>query len=372
MKKPVKVGVIGCGAISGNYLHFSRQLKNIEVTACADLDMERAKAKAKEFAVPRACSVKELLADDEIEIVVNLTIPAAHYSVAMAALKAGKSVYNEKPLAATRAQGKKLIDLARRKKLLVGAAPDTFMGDGIQTCRKLIDDGAIGRPIGVSAFFLTSGRENWHLDPEFFFKKGGGPVFDMGPYYLTVLVNLLGPVKSVGAFTKITFPTRTIGSKPKRGQVITVDTPTHVAAIVNFAGGTVGTMHMSFDVHGGDIPFIEIYGSEGTLSVPDPNGYGGPIRLLRRTRKKAEWREIKLMRGLPVQGRSVGVADMASALRGGPPHRANGELAFHVLDVMESFLDSGRQKKFIGLASTCERPAPVPLRRAAAKKAKPK
>jgi predicted dehydrogenase len=247
------------------------------------------------------------------------------------------------------------------------------MGDGAQTCRRLVDDGAIGKPIGFCAFFLTCGRENWHLDPEFFFKKGGGPIFDMGPYYLTILVNLLGPVKTVAAFTKITYPKRVIGSKPRRGQVITVDTPTHVAATISFANGAAGTMLMSFDVHGGDIPFMEVYGTEGTLSVPDPNGFGGPIRVLRRKgKRKTEWREMKLMRGLAVQGRSVGLADMAAALRGGPPHRASGKLAYHVLDVMDAFLDSGRQKKLIRITSTCERPAPIPLTRPRTKKAKAK
>jgi len=368
MRKKVKVGIIGCGNISWNYLHFASQLENIEVVACADLLMERAEARAKEFGVPRACTVRQLLADDEIEIVVNLTIPAAHYTGAMAALKAGKCVYNEKPLAVTRAQGKKLIDFARRKGLLVGCAPDTFMGDGIQTCRKLIDSGRIGEPVAATAFIMCHGHERWHLSPEFYYAKGGGPMFDMGPYYLTALVNLVGPVRSVAASAKITFPERIITSKPKLGKIIEVETPTHIAGIMNFANGAIGTIVTSYDVWGGEVPFIEIYGTKATLSVPDPNGFGGPVRILKAGKK--EFVQVSLFHGCEVQGRAIGVSDMAEALLKGSKHRASGELAYHVLDVMQAFLESSRMRKTVRIRSTCERPAPVPLKRALPKQTK--
>ena len=207
-----KIGIIGCGAISGAYLKTFARLENVEVAACADLDVERAKAKAAEFNVPRACTVRKLLSDPEIGVVLNLTVPKAHAKVAMAALKAGKSVYNEKPLAITRAHGKKLLDLAAAKGLRVGGAPDTFLGGGHQTCRKIIDDGLIGEPVAATAFMMCHGHESWHPSPEFYYEVGGGPMFDMGPYYLTALINLMGPIRRVTASTRITLPTRSITS----------------------------------------------------------------------------------------------------------------------------------------------------------------
>ena len=214
---PTKIGVIGCGNISGAYLSAGKKFEILQIAACADLDMERARAKAEEFGVPVACTVQELLADPSIEIVVNLTIPKAHAEVAMAVIAAGKSVYNEKPLAITREDGRRMLDAAQAKGVRVGCAPDTFLGGGIQTCRKLIDDGAIGTPIAATAFMMCHGHESWHPDPEFYYKLGGGPMFDMGPYYLTALVNLIGAVRRVTGSTRVTFPERTITSQPKSG-----------------------------------------------------------------------------------------------------------------------------------------------------------
>jgi predicted dehydrogenase len=359
MKEKTRIGIIGCGAISAAYLKIARTFPMLEVRACADLLPERAKARAEEFGVPRACGVEELLADPEIQIVVNLTIPRAHAEVGLAALEAGKSVYNEKPLAVRCEEGRKLVDLASKKGLRLGAAPDTFLGGGLQTCRKLIDEGWIGTPVGAAAFMLCHGHENWHPDPAFYYQKGGGPMFDMGPYYLTALVMLMGPVKRVTGAARITFPERTITSQPKYGQKVQVEVPTHVAGIMEFHSGAIGTITTSFDVWAGQVPRIEIYGTEGSLSAPDPNGFGGPVRV--RRAGGADWSEIPLTHGYAENSRSIGVADMACALRSGRPHRASPELAYHVLDLMHAFHDASAQGKHVELESTCQRPAPLPL-----------
>ncbi|HEY3415467.1 MAG TPA: Gfo/Idh/MocA family oxidoreductase [Armatimonadota bacterium] len=355
----VKVGIIGCGNISNAYLTAGKQFNILEFAACADLLPERAAQKAAEFGVPLACDVEELLAQPDIQIVVNLTIPKAHASVALAAIAAGKHVYNEKPLAITREEGQQMLAAAKANGVRVGCAPDTFMGAGIQTCRKLIDDGAIGTPVAATAFMTCHGHESWHPDPEFYYKVGGGPMFDMGPYYLTALINLLGPVRRVTGSARITYPERTITSQPKNGTVITVDTPTHIAGVLDFANGAVGTIITSFDVWNANLPRIEIYGSEGTLSVPDPNGFGGPVRLWRQGADS--WEEIALTHGYDQQGRSIGAADMAHALQSGRQHRASGELSYHVLDIMHAFHDASREGRHIELASTCDQPKALPV-----------
>ncbi len=356
--KQAKVGVVGCGNISAIYLKNSRWLDILDIVAVADLIPERAQARAAEFNIPRACTVQELLADPEIEIVINLTIPNAHAEVALAALEAGKSVYNEKPLAITRTDGRRMLELAASRGLRVGCAPDTFLGAGLQTCRKLIEDGAIGEPVAVSAYMLCHGHESWHPDPEFYYKVGGGPMFDMGPYYLTALVSLIGPIRRVTGSARITFPERTITSQPKNGAKIKVDVPTHVAGVMDFENGAVGTLVTSFDVWGHHMPNIEIYGTEGSLGVPDPNGFGGPV-LLRRAGEK-EWSEAALTHIYAENSRGLGVADMAYGLRTGRPHRASGQLAYHVLDVMHAFHDASREGRHIDIASGY-RPVPLPV-----------
>ena len=353
-----KVGVVGCGNISSAYLSIAKRWEIIEIAAVADLVTERAQAQAEEYEIPKVCSVEEMLADPEIEIILNLTIPIAHAEVALAALEAGKHIYNEKPLAISREDGQRIVALAAEKGLRVGGAPDTFMGAGIQTCRKLIDDGWIGEPIGAAAFMLCHGHESWHPDPEFYYKAGGGPMFDMGPYYLTALVSLIGPVKRVSGSTRITFPERTITSEGKYGQQIEVDVPTHIAGIMDFANGAIGTITTSFDVWAAELPRIEIYGTAGSLSVPDPNGFGGPVRV---QRASGSWTEMPLTHGNDENSRSIGVADMAYGVRSGRPHRANGELTFHVLDLMHAFHEASDSGTRVELGSTCERPAPLPL-----------
>jgi predicted dehydrogenase len=358
-QKKAKIGVIGCGNISGIYLQAGRKFDILEVVACADLIPARAEAKAKEYGIPKAYSPEALLADPEIEIVVNLTIPTVHAEVSLAAIEAGKSAYSEKPLAVNRQDGARLIETARRKGVRIGCAPDTFLGGGLQTCRQLIDEGAIGQPVAATAFMMSPGHERWHPEPDFFYQPGGGPMFDMGPYYLTALASMLGPVRRVTGSARITSPERTITSQPRYGQKITVRVPTHVAGILDFASGVVGTIITSFDVWAAQLPRIEIYGTEGTLSVPDPNTFGGPVSIWRAGVK--EWSDVPLTHGYIENSRGLGVADMAQALRSGRPHRANGDLAYHVLDIMEAFHDASREGRHIDLASSCDRPAPLPV-----------
>lgn len=355
----IKVGVIGCGNISSIYLQNCKQYDHLEVVACADLDVARAEAKAKEFGVPTAYSVEQLLADPAIDIVINLTIPAAHAEICVKALEAGKHVYVEKPLAVTREEGQQVLELAQEKGLLVGSAPETFMGGGIQTCRKLIDEGQIGKPVAATAFMMSRGHEHWHPDPEFYYKVGGGPMFDMGPYYLTALVNLLGPIRSISGSASISFPERTVTSEPKKGTKMKVEIPTHVTGVLDFVNGAVATVVMSFDIFGGSsLPPIEIYGSEGTLKVPDPNTFGGPVLLSRKG--EDSWSEVELTHGNTGNSRGIGVADMAHAIQQQRPHRANGDLAYHVLEAMHGFHDAARSGQRYVMKSNCELPAALP------------
>jgi predicted dehydrogenase len=355
----VRIGVIGCGAISGAYLGMAKHFPVVEVAACADLDMERARAKAREFGVPKVCSVDELLKDPSIELVLNLTVPKAHVPVSLAALEAGKHTYAEKPLGIDRPEGRKVIELAKSRGLRVGCAPDTFMGAGIQTARKLIDDGAIGRPVAFTAFMMGRGHESWHPSPEFYYEVGGGPMFDMGPYYLTALLQMLGPVKRLTGAATIAIPERTITSKPKLGHKITVQTPDHICGTMEFEKGCAGVMVQSFAVHHAQYDQkqpITIYGTDGTIKVPDPNTFDGPVSLA--TGADKEFRVVAPMFRTGY-GRSIGLADMAYAIRSGRPFRANGDQAFLVLDLMAGFLDSARSGQAHRPTIGYDRPAPM-------------
>lgn len=353
----VKVGIVGCGNISPIYFkNCINTFEILEVKACADLLFERAEGKAQEYGV-KAFTVEEMMNDDEIEIIINLTIPNAHYSVCNASLDAGKSVHTEKPLSILFEEGKALVKKAKEKNLLVGGAPDTFLGAGIQTCRKLIDDGWIGDPVGATAFMLSPGHESWHPSPEFYYKKGGGPMFDMGPYYLTALVNLLGPVENVAGSVSMTRKQRIITSKPLKGTVMDVDVPTHVTGLLNFKNGAIGTIVTSFDVYGGNVPRIEIYGTQGSLSVPDPNGFGGPVKVKIRGN---DWTDIPLTHIYHENSRGIGVADMAYALRNNRKNRCSGELACHVLEIMHGIHIASDNKANYALETSCERPEPLP------------
>ncbi len=359
MSKDVyKVGLIGCGTISDAYIRGLRVFPWLEVTALSDIDLGRAEAKAEKYDIARGYSVEELLADDEVDIAVNLTVPTVHAEVSLNALEAGKHVYSEKPLAITREDGKRLLNAADANNLRLGCAPDTFMGGGIQTCRKLIDEGAIGEPLSASAFMLGHGVELWHPSPFFFFKYGGHPLFDMGPYYLTALINLLGPIGSVVGLTTTGIPERTVTSEPHKGTVITVDAPVHATAILELASGKPVTMIVSGEVVASELPRIEIYGTEGTLSVPDPNTFDGPVRVKKKGDKL--WQDVPLTHSYSGYDRGLGVADMAYALRSSRPHRASGELAYHVLDTLQAIQDASDARRFVDVESTCERPAPLP------------
>jgi predicted dehydrogenase len=357
--KKVNVGVVGCGNISGIYLEMGQTFEILNMAAVADLLPERAKAQAEKYHIPRVLSVAEMMADPSIEIILNLTIPNAHAGVAYQALEAGKSIYNEKPLAITREDGQKMLALAKSKGLLVGGAPDTFLGGGLQTCRKLIDDGWIGTPVAATAFMLCHGHESWHPAPEFYYKAGGGPMFDMGPYYLTALVSLMGPVQRVTGSVRATFPTRLITSQPLNGTVITVDVPTHVAGVLDFSNGAIATLVTSFDVWAHNMPCIEIYGTTGSMSVPDPNTFSGPVKVRRPGMEN--WVEMPLTHGYAKNTRSIGVADMAYALRSGRHHRANGDMCYHILDIMHAVHDASKEGKHIELQSSCSQPAALPM-----------
>jgi predicted dehydrogenase len=355
---PLRVGLVGCGNISSIYLENCRQFPNLAVLACADLELDRARSQAAAFAVPRVCTVDELLADPEIEAVLNLTVPLSHAEISLAALEAGKHVYSEKPLATNRADGRRILESAEERGLLVGCAPDTFLGGGTQTCRGLIDGGAIGQTVACSAFWMSPGHESWHPNPTFYYQRGGGPMLDMGPYYLTALVSLLGPVRRVTGIARAPFSERIITSQPQYGKRIPVEVPTHVAGVMELDTGAVGSIITSFDVWPYTLPPLEIYGSEGTMLAPDPNAFKGPVKV--RRRGEEAWADQPLTHGYTENVRGLGLADLAIAVRMGRPPRASGRLAYHVLDVMQSFLDASSEGRQIEIESTCERPAPLP------------
>lgn len=345
----------------------ARNFPVMQIVACSDLDMSKAQAAAQKHQIPRACTVDELLADQSIQIVLNLTVPKAHVPVSLQALEAGKHVYVEKPLGVNREQAQQLMRAADARKLRVGCAPDTFMGSGLQTARKVIDEGRIGRPVGFTAFFMCPGHESWHPNPEFYYEVGGGPMLDMGPYYVTALLNLLGPVKRVCGMATIAIPQRTIthrdrltgGPGPKFGKQIVVQTPDHICGLMEFENGCLGTIITSFASHfptcDGKQP-IAIYGTEGTVRVPNPNNFDGPVHL--RRIDDADWIEVPpaFVSGY---GRAVGLADMAYAIRSGRDHRASGQRALAALDVMLGFLDSSANGRAYEPEIRFTRPAPM-------------
>jgi len=355
----VKIGIIGCGNISSVYMQNIPNFNHLSLAACADLDVNRARAQAEKYQIPKAYSVQELLDDPDIDLVINLTIPKAHAEVCIQALKAGKHVYVEKPLAISREEAQGILDVAAGEGLLIGGAPDTFLGAGIQTALDLIENGEIGVPIGASAFMIGRGHEHWHPDPIFYYKKGGGPMFDMGPYYLTALIALLGPIKRIAGSVRASYAERTILSEPKSGEKITVDIPTHISGTIDFASGAIGSITTSFDAFGGSsLPPIEIYGSEGTLLVPDPNHFGGSVKL--RKKDELEFIDIPSTHQFCGNDRGLGVADMAAAILNKHKYRANGDLAFHVLEAMHGFHDASESGKYYQMESSCEKPEPFP------------
>ena len=351
----VNIAMIGVGSISGIYLkNITETFQEINLIGVCDLIRERAEKAQKEYNVPKLYeTMYDAFADPEVDIVLNLTRPYEHYGVTKAALEAGKHVYSEKPLAADWAEGRELVALAEEKGLMLGGAPDTFMGAGIQTCRKLIDEGAIGKVIGSAAFMICHGHETWHPDPEFYYKRGGGPMMDMGPYYITALINLVGGVKAVSGVTKTSFPTRTITSQPHNGEVVTVDVPTYVTGTLLYDNGAVGTIFTTFDVYYPYQARLEVYGEEGTLFVPDPNGFGGPITLFRKGDKEPV--DVPLAFDYAENSRALGLADMAKALETGRFCRTDYKQTQHVLEILTAFEKSSDAGKVWPIATRYER-----------------
>jgi predicted dehydrogenase len=351
------VGIIGAGNISAQYLRAMRAFPVLDIRAIADMKPAVAAAKGAEFGVP-ATSVDDLLGDPKIDIVVNLTIPRAHVAVGLRAIAAGKHVYSEKPLGVTYAEGKKLVAAASRAGLRVGSAPDTFLGGSHQQARALIDSGRAGDIVGGTAFFACPGHEYWHPDPAFYYDVGGGPVLDMGPYYITDLVNLLGPVKTVEAMSATPLRKRPIRSEPKRGQMMPVRVATHVAGLLRFVSGAVIQVTFSFDVPRHEhLPF-ELYGTQASLLVPDPNMFGGALKIA--PPRAEQWEDVPVTQPYAdANYRSLGVADMALGILKDRPHRCSGELALHVLEVLEAFEVASKAGAPVKIRSRAERPAPL-------------
>lgn len=355
----MRIGVIGLGFISKVYLETLQRLENTSVVAVSDLLPDRAMAVAAERPGVLAAAVEEIYANADVDLVLNLTIPAAHAAVARGAIEAGKHVYGEKPLATSTAEARDILTLADNAGLKVGCAPDTVLGTGVQTARAMLDSGGIGVPFAATAFMTSSGPEHWHPDPEFYYSPGGGPLLDMGPYYLTALITLLGPVRRVVGMASTPESTRTIGSGPKAGTIFPVGVATHVTGVLEHATGALSTLVLSFGVWAGQLPRIEIYGSDGSLSVPDPNNFDGTVSVFRPS--DPQWTVVRPAGGYPGSARGYGVADMVQAITDGTPHRASGELAYHVLDIMESLLAAAESGTSVEITSSCERPAAVPL-----------
>jgi len=356
----LKVGLIGCGNISGAYLKNGPLFaKQIQITACADLRKEAAETCAKTYGL-KAMSVDELLADPEIAIVLNLTTPQSHVEINLRALEAGKHAYCEKPFGLDRESARKVLELAEKKGLRVGCAPDTFLGGGHQQCRKLIDSGIIGKVIAGTAFMFCHGHESWHPAPAFYYLKGGGPLFDMGPYYLTALVNTLGPIRKVSAMTTRSTDLRK-GLKVNEGKTFPVEIDTHISAVLQFEQGAVVTLVTSFDIwkHSSYCD-IELHGTDGSLHEPDPNSFNGEIRFFK-AGLSADWGKADNAFIYNDNTRGIGLADMAAAIEENRPHRASGKQAFHVLDVMCAIGEAAASGKAIEIQSTCSRPAPLPV-----------
>jgi len=352
----MRAGILGCGVISRIYLRDLQRLfsGDVEVTAAADLDESRARRLAEEFSVPKALTPEKLLADEDIELVINLTPPKMHTRLNRQILEAGKHLFCEKPFALTLPEAEETLRLAEEKGLAVGCAPDTFMGSALSTCRKLIRDGWIGKPLYATANMMYSMVELWHPEPEPFYQAGGGPIYDMGGYYISALVSFFGSVTRIQAVSAAGFETRTIYTGPRAGQTVPVETPTFYAAILETARGVIVTMNFSFDIWKSSLPLFEIYGTEGTLAVPDPNHHGGSPRVYRKEQRLAEsfggedlgkgefFPLPEMQQNVGEYVRGLGVADLARAIREGRPCAANGKLALHVVDVMTGIMESAR------------------------------
>ena len=363
------IGIIGCGNISAAYMRLAPMFRTIEMRACADVNMDAAAARAEEFGI-RAMDVAGLLNADDIDIVVNLTVPAAHFDVSKSILEAGKHVYSEKPFVLSQEEAAALAEIAKSKGLRVGSAPDTFLGGSHQLARHLIDTGAIGTVTSGTCFVQSAGMESWHPNPDFFFKPGGGPILDLGPYYISNLVQLLGPVRQVAAMSSSAQSHRTIANGPRLGEQIEVETPTTIHALLAFEGGAQILYGSSWDVQQHGHSRMELYGSEGTLHVPDPNFFGGELRMTSGSAfvNVPGWDHPFAVpnEGAEANYRAAGLAEMAEAIQAGRLHRCGDAFAGHVVEVMTAILRSGEENRFIDINSRCDRPSPLGIAEARA------
>lgn len=351
----MKVGLMGTGNIAPQYMKGCAMFPdNIQVVACADLDQERAATFATEYGI-KPHTPNSLLASD-VDIVINLTPPKNHLDTSLQVIAAGKHLYSEKPLAIELADAQKILDEGDAMGVRIGCAPDTFLGAGLQTSRQVIDSGEIGTPIAATAFLASHGPEGWHPNPFFFYQYGGGPMLDMGPYYITALVNLMGSVTAVSAMTSRSFTERTAGHEHIRGEPFVVDVSTHFAGTLRFANGALATLLVSFDIWAHHLPRIEVYGTTGSLSVPDPNTFKGRVQVWKQD--AGAWSDVPLVGHSDVL-RGIGVADMARSIQDKTPHRASGELALHVLEVMLAFDKASTSGEQIAIQSSVTQPAPL-------------
>ena len=354
-----RIGIVGLGSISKAYLDTLADSPAVAITAVADLDAARAESVAAGLPAARALTVAELLASDDVDTVLNLTIPAAHAAIAHGAITHGKDVYGEKPLAVTMDEARGIMDAATRAAVRIGSAPDTVLGTGIQTARAVIDAGRIGRPIAATATMVTPGHESWHPSPDFYYLPGGGPLLDMGPYYVAALIQLLGPVRSVVGSASRLRPERIISSGAREGERIPVEVQTHVTGVLEHHSGALSTITTSFDAFATTAAPIEVHGELASLVVPDPNTFGGDVRLHERTPRA--WQDVAVSAGYVDASRGAGLLDFIAAGRAGGPGRASGQVALHSLDAMTALLESAETGRRIVLTTTVERPEAVPL-----------
>lgn len=370
-----KVGILGCGVISRTYASdIQRFYKQLEIVACADVNLSLAQKLADEFGIPKAYTTQQLLQDPEVQIVINLTPPQFHVALDKQIIAAGKHLFSEKPFAPTLEEAKEVLALAEEKGVRVACAPDTFLASGLQSVRYYLDAGMIGKPFFVTANMTTFGVETWHPNPVPFYQKGSGPIMDMAPYYLSAIVSLLGPIESIGAFAAQPLEKRTVYAGPMSGAEIPVETPTHYTAILRLRSGVVVNLNVSFDIYKSGLPMFEIYGDGGTLTYPDPNFGGGTPRVYRKEQylgtvyqntpeaeaRKSSFHELpELFPRVKDYSRGIGVLDLAKAIETGREHRANGALILHITEAMEALIASANTDVFYRMTTTCERPAPI-------------
>jgi len=351
VSETLRVGVVGCGIIAARYVGDSSAFEHWQPVACADLDPDAAAALAEQHGL-RALGVDELIADPDVDLVLNLTPPKAHAALVAAALEAGKHVYTEKPLAAATGEARALVAEAERRGLRLACAPDTFLSSPYETGRRLIEDGAVGTPVGAAAHMLVGGPDGWHPNAEMFYVEGGGPLLDIAPYYLTAFVSLLGPIESVAAFTETPTPQRTLGAGVRAGDTIRVEVPTHAAAVLRMQNGALATLTVSFETRGQYASGLTVHGTEGLLTLPDANAFGGDV-VLSDTRGEAKTVPYRSRGGQETRG--IGIEELALALAEGRPHRASAELALHVLEAAEAAVESARDRRFVELGLARQR-----------------